>query len=127
MYAVDNIDQSVTLVISESLTEANLNTPGAYVVKYTATDDAGNAVSPPVERTALVYDANIPAIFVQGIKTESRGATIVNAAGLDAVSLSAIMPDPGGLRPKEPFKLYYGLGYRTIGEMKSLGKRVPVR
>ncbi|MGE5578982.1 MAG: immunoglobulin-like domain-containing protein [Bacillota bacterium] len=127
VYAVDNIDQDVTPVVSKSLTEANLNTPGAYVIEYTATDDAGNTTSPPATRTVLVYDLNAPTIFIQGIKTESRGATIVNAAGKDTVLLSASMPDPGGGHPKEPFKLYYGIGYRTIGEMKSLGKRLAVR
>jgi hypothetical protein len=74
----------------------------------------------------MVYDLNAPTIFIDGMKTEPRGATIVNAAGRDTVPLVASMPDPGGGRFPEPFKLYYGAGYRTIGEMKSLGEKLAV-
>ncbi len=126
VYAVDNVDQSVTPVLSKSLTQQNLNTPGTYSIEYTATDDAGNTTDPAVKRTVLVYDLNTPTIFIDGMKTEFRGATIVNAAGRDAVPLVASMPDPGGGRSPEPFKLYYGVRYRTIGEMKSLGEKLAV-
>jgi hypothetical protein len=60
------------------------------------------------------------------MKTESRGATIVNAAGKATVPLVASMPEPEGGGSPEPFKLYYGVGYRTIGEMKSLGEKLAV-
>lgn len=124
VYAVDNIDQSVTPTVSKSLTEVNLGTPGSYSVDYTATDDAGNTTSPAAKRTVLVYDLNTPTIFIQGMKTESRGAMIANAPGLDTIPVLVSMPDPGGGRPTEPVKIYYGVGYRTVGEMKSLGVRL---
>ena len=100
--------------LTSSLTQEQLNTPGAYHIEYTAIDSAGNTKT--VDRTVYVYDKNQPAVLITRIITDDGGTLFLTT---DSIDVAVELPDSGN--GAEPFKLYYAAGLKTAGQMKTAG------
>lgn len=59
--AIDNVDPSVTVIISGSV---DTSTPGTYTISYSASDSEGN--TSVAQRTIVVSDVTAPAITLNG-------------------------------------------------------------
>ncbi len=117
----DNYDADMTgrYSLTGSLTQQQLNTPGAYRITYTAADSAGNTKT--VERTVNVYDKAQPTMLINSIKADDGGTLFFTT---DAIEVTVELPDAGN--GTEPFKLYYAAGLKTAGQMKTAGKLLMV-
>ena len=88
--ATDNIDPSVTVIISGSV---NINVVGVYTITYNATDTSSN-IATSVTRTISVIDTTLPSVIINpnGNATYAKGrSTIVTVSdvhtGVNASSL----------------------------------------
>jgi hypothetical protein len=119
--ASDNYDGDLTgsCLLSASLTQDQLDTPGTYPVTYTAADSAGNVRT--ATRSVQVYSKYEPTVFINNEKSDNGGTLFFST---DQIELSVTLP--GGTGGTEPYKLYSSAGLLTEGQMKTSGTRLDV-